>query len=69
MLAYLRQSAGLKPEAQGYGEWDGPGRQLTEHIAGHYLSAVSMMYASTGDVRFMQRTDDMVTCGREPHCH
>jgi len=24
MLAYLRQSAGLKPKAQGYGEWDGP---------------------------------------------
>lgn len=40
-----------------------PGRQLTEHIAGHYLSAVSMMYASTGDVRFKQRADDMVTCG------
>ena len=61
MLAYLRQSAGLKPEAQGYGGWDGPGRQLTGHIAGHYLSAVSMMYASTGDVRFKQRADDMVT--------
>lgn len=61
MLAYLRQSAGLKPEAQGYGGWDGAGRQLTGHIAGHYLSAVSMMYASTGDIRFKQRADDMVT--------
>ncbi|HXE07816.1 MAG TPA: beta-L-arabinofuranosidase domain-containing protein, partial [Acidobacteriaceae bacterium] len=61
MLAFLRQSAGLNPEAQGYGGWDGPGRQLTGHIAGHYLSAVSMMYASTGDIRFKQRADDMVT--------
>ena len=61
MLAYLRQSAGLDPKAQGYGGWDGPGRQLTGHIAGHYLSAVSMMYASTGDIRFKQRADAMVT--------
>jgi DUF1680 family protein len=60
MLAFLRQRAGLEPKAQGYGGWDGPGRQLTGHIAGHYLSAVSLMYASTGDVRFKQRADDMV---------
>src|SRR6185312_7694524 len=60
MLAFLRQRAGLDPKAQGYGGWDGPGRQLTGHIAGHYLSAVSMMYATTGDVRFKQRADDMV---------
>src|ERR1700733_9087033 len=51
MLAFLRQRAGLDPKAQGYGGWDGPGRQPTGHIAGHYLSAVSMMYATTGDVR------------------
>jgi hypothetical protein len=61
MLAFLRQSAGLDPKAQGYGGWDGPGRQLTGHIAGHYLSAISIMYASTGDVRFKQRADDMVS--------
>src|ERR1700748_2509626 len=61
MLAFLRQRAGLDPEAQGYGGWDGPGRQLTGHIAGHYLSAVSLMYATTGDVRFKQRADDFVT--------
>lgn len=60
MLAFLRERAGLKPEAEGYGGWDGPGRQLTGHIAGHYLSAVSLMYAATGDKRFKQRADDMV---------
>jgi len=60
MLAFLRQRAGLDPKAQGYGGWDGPGRQLTGHIAGHYLSAVAMMYATTGDARFKQRSDDMV---------
>lgn len=61
MLALLRQRAGLKPEAQAYGGWDGPGRQLTGHIAGHYLSAVSIMYATTGDVRFKQLADAFVT--------
>jgi uncharacterized protein len=61
MLAFLRQRAGLDPKAQGYGGWDGPGRQLTGHILGHYLSAVSMMYASTGDVRFKQRADEVVS--------
>ena len=61
MLAFLRQRAGLDPKAQGYGGWDGPGRQLTGHIAGHYLSAISMMYASTGDIRFKRRADDFVT--------
>ncbi len=60
MLAFLRERAGLKPKAQGYGGWDGSGRQLTGHIAGHYLSAVSLMYAATGDVQFKERTDYIV---------
>jgi DUF1680 family protein len=60
MLAFLRERAGLKPKAQGYGGWDGPGRQLTGHIAGHYLSAVSLMYAATGDKRFKDRADYIV---------
>src|ERR1043166_5251277 len=41
MLAYYRKRAGLEPKAQGYPGWDGDGRNLTGHIAGHYLSAVS----------------------------
>ena len=61
ILAFLRQRAGLNPKAEGYGGWDGPGRQLTGHIAGHYLSAISMMYASTGDQRFKERADDLVS--------
>jgi DUF1680 family protein len=60
MLAFLRQRAGLKPKAEGYGGWDGPGRNLTGHIAGHYLSAVSLMWAATGDIRFQERTNYMV---------
>lgn len=60
MLAYYRQRAGLQPKAEPYGGWDGPGRNLTGHIAGHYLSALSLMYAATGDARFKERIDYMV---------
>lgn len=60
MMAYYRKRAGLKPKAEGYSGWDGDGRNLTGHIAGHYLSAVSMMYAATGDPRFKQRADYLV---------
>jgi len=61
MLAYYRQRAGLQPKAQGYGGWDGDGRQLTGHIAGHYLSAVSLMWAATGNPRFKERADYIVS--------
>src|SRR5829696_8066753 len=60
MMAYYRERAGLRPKAQGYGGWDGGGRNLTGHIAGHYLSAVSLMYAATGDARFKERADYVV---------
>src|SRR5215471_11101031 len=60
MLAYYRTRAGLPKKAEPYGGWDGEGRQLTGHIAGHYLSAVSYMWAATGDPRFRQRADYIV---------
>src|SRR5215470_10869558 len=60
MLAYYRKRAGLEPKAEPYGGWDGDGRNLTGHVAGHYLSAVSLMYAATGDQRFKQRADYIV---------
>jgi hypothetical protein len=60
MLAYYRQRAGLEPKAKPYGGWDGGERNLTGHIAGHYLSAVSLMWAATGDERFKERADYIV---------
>ena len=60
MMAYYRKRAGLEPKAEGYGGWDGDGKNLTGHIGGHYLSGVSMMYASTGDPRFKERADYIV---------
>jgi uncharacterized protein len=61
MLAYYRQNAGLAPRAKPYGGWDGGGRNLTGHIAGHYLSAISAMWSATGDRRFKDRVDYIVT--------
>ncbi len=61
MLAGYRLRAGLEPKAPGYGGWDSvEGKQLTGHIGGHYLSAVSLMYAATGDPRFKDRADYLV---------
>jgi DUF1680 family protein len=60
MMAYYRVRAGLPKKAEPYAGWDGGGRNLTGHIAGHYLSAVSLMYAATGDERFKQRASYLV---------
>jgi DUF1680 family protein len=60
MLAPFRKEAGLDPGASGYGGWDAGGRNLTGHVLGHYLSAVSLMWAATGDVRFRDRAEHIV---------
>jgi DUF1680 family protein len=60
MLSFYRTRAGLPKKAEPYGGWDGDGRQLTGHIAGHYLSAVSYMWTATGDPRFRERADYIV---------
>jgi len=61
MLAFYRTRAGLAPKAPGLTGWDADGRQLTGHIAGHHLSAVSLMWSATGDARFKQRADYIVS--------
>lgn len=62
MLAGYRIRAGLKPKAEGYGGWDAvDSRQLTGHIAGHYLSAISLMYAITDNEEFKRRVDYIVS--------
>ncbi|WP_031425209.1 glycoside hydrolase family 127 protein [Flavimarina sp. Hel_I_48] len=46
LFPFLRE-AGLKPKAESYTNWENSG--LDGHTAGHYISALSMYYASTGD--------------------
>ena len=67
MLAYFRVRAGLESKAKGYGGWDGDGKNLPGHILGHYLSAVSLMWAATGDERFKERADYIVNALAEVH--
>lgn len=54
---FLRE-AGLDPKADSYGNWEGTG--LDGHIGGHYLSALSLMYAATGNAEIKRRLDYMV---------
>lgn len=65
MLANFRTNAGLEPKAPVYGGWESVRTwadiRAHGHTAGHYLSACAMMYASTGDERFKQRCDYIVT--------
>jgi DUF1680 family protein len=58
LAPYLRE-AGLEPKAPGYGNWESTG--LDGHIGGHYLSALSMSYAATGDERLLKRLNYMIS--------
>ncbi|MBF6627210.1 MAG: glycoside hydrolase family 127 protein, partial [Proteiniphilum sp.] len=45
LLAPYRKVAGLPEKAESYPNWDG----LDGHIAGHYLTAMAVNYAATGN--------------------
>ncbi|HEY5232479.1 MAG TPA: beta-L-arabinofuranosidase domain-containing protein [Verrucomicrobiae bacterium] len=60
LLHMFRLNVGLPSSARPYGGWESPTSELRGHTLGHYLSAVSLMYASTGDGRFKQRADYIV---------
>ena len=57
LLHNFRVTAGLPSTAQPLGGWEAPDVELRGHAVGHYLSAVSIMYASTGDARFRERAN------------
>ena len=58
LLAPYLIDAGLPLKASRYGNWESAG--LDGHIGGHYLSALAMMYASTGEPELKKRLDYMV---------
>ncbi|WP_374755362.1 glycoside hydrolase family 127 protein [Fibrella aestuarina] len=58
LLAPYLIDAGLPVKAPRYGNWESSG--LDGHIGGHYLSALAMLYASTGDAELKKRLDYMV---------
>jgi DUF1680 family protein len=58
LLAPFLREAGLEPKAENYPNWENTG--LDGHIGGHYLSALAMMWASTGDAAVKERLDYML---------
>ncbi|ROQ28846.1 glycoside hydrolase family 127 protein [Gallaecimonas pentaromativorans] len=58
LLAPYRREAGLPVSKPSYGNWEAEG--LGGHMGGHYLSALSLMYASTGDKAILARLNYMV---------
>ena len=57
LLAGYRKEAGLPEKAKIFTNWDG----LDGHVGGHYLSALAMNYASTGNAECKKRMDYMLT--------
>jgi uncharacterized protein len=54
---FLRE-AGLAPRKPSYGNWESSG--LDGHMGGHYLSALALMYASTGKGEVLERLNYFV---------
>ena len=60
LLHTFRINAGMPSSAQPLGGWEAPDCELRGHYAGgHYLSAVALMYASTGD-EDLKKNGDLV---------
>ncbi|MTK54341.1 glycoside hydrolase family 127 protein [Paludibacter sp.] len=56
LLAGYRKEAGLPAKAKSYVNWDG----LDGHVGGHYLSALAINYAATGNAECKKRMDYMI---------
>ena len=61
LLHNFRVNAGLAPKAPMYGGWESEEPWVDirchGHTLGHYLSAVAMMYAASGEAAFEERSD------------
>jgi len=58
LLAPFRREAGLPVPVASYGNWESSG--LDGHMGGHYLSALALMVAASGDTELRQRLDAFV---------
>lgn len=59
LLHRFYQNAKLPTKGDVYRGWES--QSISGHTLGHYLSAISMMYASTGNIEFKKRADYIVT--------
>lgn len=58
LLHNFRASAGLAPKGAVYGGWESD--TIAGHSLGHYLTALSLMHAQTGDAECKRRADYIV---------
>jgi uncharacterized protein len=58
LLSPFLREAGIQPKAPTYGNWEGTG--LDGHTGGHYLSALSNLYAATGNAAVLHRLNYMI---------
>jgi len=58
LLHNFRTGAGLSAKAAVYGGWEGD--TIAGHTLGHYLSALALIHAQTGDVEARHRVDYIV---------
>ena len=58
LLAPFLREAGLTPKEASYGNWESTG--LDGHIGGHYLTALALMFAATGDEEVLKRLNYFV---------
>jgi DUF1680 family protein len=58
LLAPFLREAGLEPRQPSYGNWESTG--LDGHMGGHYLSALALMHAATGDAEVLRRLNYFV---------
>ena len=59
LLHRFHLNAGLPTKAPVYAGWETEG--LSGHTLGHYLSAISLVYASTGNAEYKKRIDYIVS--------
>ncbi len=58
LLAPYQREANLPVKVESYPNWENTG--LDGHIGGHYLSALALMYASTGNQALLERLNYMI---------
>ena len=63
LLHTFRVNAGLPSSAAPLGGWEAPDVELRGHTVGHYLSALALMWAATGDTRFKSRAHALEQLG------
>jgi DUF1680 family protein len=59
-LFNFRKNVGLESSTRPYGGWEAPDCEQRGAMLGHYLTACSQMYASTGDAEFKRRVDHII---------